>query len=43
MMDGRPVYLCWKLGEPEVMHWHDLEAGFRGRSPLAATTAAGNS
>jgi hypothetical protein len=43
MLDGRPVYLCWKLGEPEVMHWHDLEAGFRGRQPLAATTAAGNS
>lgn len=34
MMDGRPVYLCWKLGEPEVLHWHDLDAGFRGRQPL---------
>src|SRR5258707_388948 len=22
MMDGRVVYLCWKLGEPEVLHWH---------------------
>jgi hypothetical protein len=36
MMDGRPVYLCWKLGEPEVLHWHDLEAGFRGRQLLTA-------
>ena len=34
MMEGRPVYLCWKLGEPEVLHWHDLDAGFRGRQPL---------
>jgi len=42
MLDGRPIYLCWKLGEPEVLHWHDLESGFRGRQPLAATTAAGN-
>lgn len=34
VIDGRAVYLCWKLGEPEVLHWHDLEAGFRGRQPL---------
>jgi hypothetical protein len=40
MLDGRPVYLCWKLGEPEVLHWHDLEAGFRGRQPLAAGSLA---
>lgn len=34
MRDGRIVYLCWKLGEPEVQYWHELEAGFRGRQPL---------
>jgi hypothetical protein len=28
------VYLCWKLGEPEVLYWHDLTSGFRGRRPL---------
>ena len=33
-MDDRPIYLCWKLGEPEVLHWHDLDAGFRGRQAL---------
>ena len=33
---GKPVYLCWKLGEPEVLFWHDLDAGFRGRQPLTA-------
>ncbi len=37
-IDGRPVYLCWKLGEAEVLHWHDLDAGFRGRQPLTADT-----
>lgn len=40
MMDGRPVYLCWKLGEPEVLHWHDIDAGFPGRQPLTASSAA---
>lgn len=41
LFDGRPVYLCWKLGEPEVLFWHDLEAGFRGRQALTAGTTAG--
>jgi hypothetical protein len=31
---GDPVLLCWELGEPEVEHWHDLEAGFAGRKRL---------
>jgi hypothetical protein len=42
-VDGRPAYLCWKLGEPEVLHWHDLEAGFRGRQPLVAGAAVDQS
>lgn len=41
MMDGRVVYLCWKLDEPEVLYWHELDAGFRGRQPLAAGSVAG--
>jgi hypothetical protein len=40
MMDDRVVYLCWRLGEPEVLFWHDLEAGFAGRHPLTADVAA---
>lgn len=36
IMDGREVYLCWRLGEPEVMHWHELNAGVAGRQPLTA-------
>ena len=36
--DGRPVYLCWQLGEPEVRFWHELDAGFQGRQPLDART-----
>jgi hypothetical protein len=46
--NGRLVYLCWRLGEPEVAHWHELDAGFAGRqrlkeeiqAPLLGTGAA---
>jgi hypothetical protein len=34
LMNGQPVYLCWRLGEAEVAHWHELEAGFAGRQKL---------
>ena len=30
----RLVFLCWQLGEPEVAHWHALDAGFAGRRLL---------
>lgn len=33
-LDGRRVYLCWKLGEESVEHWHYIEAGFAGRQKL---------
>src|SRR4051812_30983253 len=32
--EGREVYLCWRLGEPDVGHWHELDAGFAGRQKL---------
>lgn len=35
--DGRPVYLCWKLGEPTVQHWHELDTGYAHRQPLELT------
>jgi hypothetical protein len=31
---GREIYLCWKLGEPEIAHWHEVSAGFAGRKKL---------
>jgi hypothetical protein len=39
--DGRDIYLCWKLGEPEITHWHELDAGFAGRQILTAEFAGG--
>lgn len=41
IMDGREVYLCWRLGEPEVMYWHDLNAGVAGRKPLPLAAHSG--
>jgi hypothetical protein len=38
IMNGREVYLCWRLGEPEVMFWHELDAGFAGRQNLQSHT-----
>ena len=32
--DGRTVYLCWRLGESPIAHWHDVDAGYAGRQPL---------
>lgn len=33
--DGRDVYLCWKLGEERITHWHELDSGFAGRQPVS--------
>ena len=32
--EQRVVLLCWKLGEPRIGWWHELETGFAGRQPL---------
>ena len=36
VMDGRTVFLCWKMGEKEIGFWHSEEDGFAGRKPLDA-------
>ena len=33
-MGGRNVLLCWRLGEPDVQFWHDVDSGYAGRQPL---------
>ena len=35
-LDGRRVWLCWRLGEPAIQYWHDLDSGYAGRQPLPA-------
>jgi hypothetical protein len=34
-MNGRQILLCWRLGEPEVQFWHEVDAGYTGRQPLS--------
>lgn len=35
LRDGRVVLLCWQIGEGnELEWWHDLDAGYAGRTPL---------
>ena len=33
-VEGKPVLLCWQLGEESVQYWHEEDAGFAGRQPL---------
>jgi hypothetical protein len=35
LREGRVVLLCWQLGEGDRLEWwHDMDAGFAGRTPL---------
>jgi hypothetical protein len=34
--EGREVLLCWKAGEDAITHWHEPEAGYAGRKPIAS-------
>jgi hypothetical protein len=33
-MHDRDVCLCWRLGEPRVSHWHEMDGGYGGRRGL---------
>jgi len=33
-LDGRTVYLCWKLGEGDIGYYHEVHGGYGGRKPL---------
>ena len=32
--EGRDVFLCWKLGEDKIGHWHEIDTGYEGRKPI---------
>ena len=34
LVDGRVVFLCWRLGENGVSFWHEVTDGYTGREPL---------
>ena len=35
LVSGRPIWLCWRLGEDDVTHWHPHDEGFDSRRPLS--------
>jgi hypothetical protein len=35
LVSGRPVWLCWRLGEQDIAWWHEYDSGFASRQPLA--------
>lgn len=36
---NRLIFLCWRLGEEAVTHWHELDGGFGGRQAIPADLA----
>jgi hypothetical protein len=34
LVSGTPIWLCWRLGDGEVGHWHPHDEGFDSRRPL---------
>ena len=32
----RLVFLCWRVDEARITHWHEIEAGYAGRQPIDA-------
>lgn len=35
MQNKRGVFLCWKLGEMKISHWHDVDKGFASREKIS--------
>ncbi|MDT7872834.1 MAG: DUF2203 domain-containing protein [Sulfolobaceae archaeon] len=34
VINNRPAYLCWKMGEKDIMYWHYAEEGYKGRKRI---------
>jgi hypothetical protein len=37
LREDRLVYLCWRVDEEHITHWHELDSGYAGRQPVDAT------
>lgn len=35
LFNGKEIFLCWKLGEEQIDHWHAVDEGYTGRRPIA--------
>lgn len=38
LANGRPIWLCWRLGEDDIAWWHEVNQGYDSRQPLAELT-----
>ena len=38
LASGRPIWLCWRLGEDAIGWWHEQNTGFDSRKPLLELT-----
>ena len=38
LASGRPIWLCWRLGEDGIAWWHEQNVGFDARRPLIELT-----
>ncbi|HTA43236.1 MAG TPA: DUF2203 domain-containing protein [Bryobacteraceae bacterium] len=34
LFHGEEVYLCWRMDENDIDHWHGVNEGFAGRKPI---------
>ena len=34
VVKGETIFLCWKLGEKKITHWHGTNEGFSARKPI---------
>ena len=32
--NGEEVYLCWKVGEDDILYWHTIPDGYTGRKSI---------
>jgi hypothetical protein len=35
LVNGRQIWLCWRLGEADIDWWHSVDEGFAGRRRIA--------
>lgn len=34
IQNDKEIFFCWKVGEEDITHWHDVDSGFTGRMPI---------
>ena len=34
LREDRLIFLCWRMGEDRIGHWHEVDAGYAGRQPI---------